>query len=129
MYQVSFFKHNQLVKRFEFTTEKKAINFLIENADANCLDVSSDKQLATSGGTIPELQISISKFESSKYEVSFYSNKELVNTLVFDTEREAEFCLIANADKESLKIREDYYYASSEGTTRCEEIEIVQINN
>ena len=127
MYQVSFFKHNQLVRRFEFTTENKAITFLVENADANCLDVSSNQQHATSGGTIPELQISISKFELSKYEVNFYSNKELVNTLVFDTEHEAEFCLVANADKESLTIREDYYYASSKGTTRCEEIEIVQI--
>jgi len=128
MYQVSFFKHNQLVKSSEFTTEKKAITFLVEYADANCLDVSSDQHHATSGGSIPELQINISEF-GIKYEVNFYSNKELINTMVFDTEHEAEFCLVSHADNESLTIREDYYYASSNGTTRSEEIEIVQINN
>jgi hypothetical protein len=128
MYQVSFFKHNQLVKSFEFTTEKKAITFLVENADANCLDVSSNQYHATSGGTIPELQINISQF-GIKYEVNFYTNKELINTICFDTEHEAEFCLVSHADNQSLKIREDYYYASSNGTTRSEEIEIVEINN
>lgn len=63
------------------------------------------------------------------YQVNFYFNRQRINTMEFGTEQKAEQCLIAHADAKGMIIREDFYYASYEGTIPEEEIEIVQIEN
>lgn len=60
------------------------------------------------------------------YTVEFYHNSKLTNTFEFATENQAINCLVYHADHKSLTIREDQYYASSQGNKPETEIEIVQ---
>lgn len=60
------------------------------------------------------------------YTVEFYNNGKLVQEFEFATENQAIDCLIRHASDKSLDVREDYYYASSEGNKPEIEIEIVQ---
>ena len=59
------------------------------------------------------------------YTVNFYHNSQLINSFTFGTENQAEQCLISHADYRGLEVREDKYYASSEGNKPETEIEIV----
>ena len=60
------------------------------------------------------------------YTVEFYHNSKLTNTFEFATENQAVDCLMRHASDKSLNVREDQYYASSEGVKPETEIEIVQ---
>ena len=61
------------------------------------------------------------------YQVNFYFNRKLINTFTFGTEHKAEECLVEHANHKGMNIRDDFYYASLEGTIPEEEIEIVQV--
>ena len=60
------------------------------------------------------------------YTVEFYHNSKLVQEFEFATENQALDCLMRHASDKSLNVREDLYYASSEGNKPETEIEIVQ---
>lgn len=60
------------------------------------------------------------------YHVEFYHNRKLVQEFEFGTEAKAIDCLMSHASEKSLNVREDMYYASSEGNIPETEIEIVQ---
>jgi hypothetical protein len=60
------------------------------------------------------------------YNVEFYKNRKLVQEFEFATENEAVNCLMQYASEKSLNIREDKYYAFSNGNKPETEIEIVQ---
>ena len=61
------------------------------------------------------------------YTVNFYQNRQLVNTFIFNSEHNAEQCLLRHASEKNLEVREDNYYASSEGNFPEIEIEIIQV--
>lgn len=63
------------------------------------------------------------------YTVNFYHNSQLINSFTFGTEQKAEQCLISHADYRGLNVREDLYYASSDGIKPETEIEIVYSEN
>ena len=60
------------------------------------------------------------------YTVNFYKNSRLVNQFDYNVEHLAIDCLRRHADYQSLEIREDFYYAYSEGNKPEIEIEIVR---
>ena len=60
------------------------------------------------------------------YTVNFYKNSKLVNQFEYIIERLAIDCLRRHADNQSLEVREDFYYAYSEGNKPEIEIEIVR---
>ncbi len=60
------------------------------------------------------------------YNVEFYHNSKLVQEFEFATENQAVDCLLRHASDLSLEVREDQYYAYSEGNKPEIEIEIVQ---
>lgn len=60
------------------------------------------------------------------YTVNFYKNSRLVNQLDYIVERLAIDCLRRHADNQNLEVREDFYYAYSEGNNPEIEIEIVR---
>ena len=66
------------------------------------------------------------KTKNKMYTVNFYENRQLVNTFTFGTEHKAEQCLLRHASEKDLTVREDLYYASSEGNFPETEIEIIQ---
>jgi len=69
------------------------------------------------------------KTKNKMYTVSFFKNRELVNQFTFGTEHKAEQCLLRHASEKQLEVREDNYYASSEGNFPEVEIEIVYSEN
>lgn len=64
--------------------------------------------------------------KTTMYTVEFYHNSKLVQEFEFATENQAVDCLMRHASDKSLNVREDQYYASSEGNKPETEIEIVQ---
>jgi len=60
------------------------------------------------------------------YNVEFYHNSKLVQEFEFATENQAVDCLMRHASEKSLNVREDQYYAYSDGSKPETEIEIVQ---
>lgn len=66
------------------------------------------------------------KTKNKMYTVNFYHNRQLVNSFTFGTEHKAEQCLLSHASEKNLEVREDNYYASSEGNFPETEIEIIQ---
>jgi general stress protein 26 len=63
MYQVTFFKNRQETKSYTFTSKSSAINCLESNANQHSLFVDEDQMYASSGGTIPEMEIELTQVE------------------------------------------------------------------
>jgi hypothetical protein len=63
MYQVTFFKNRQAIKSSTFSNLSGAINLLESNASSDSLFVDKDQMYASSGGTIPEIEIEITQVE------------------------------------------------------------------
>lgn len=61
MYQVKFYQNRELIKTYEFTTERKAITCLESHASNDSLKVTNGQWYASSGGNIPEQEIEIVK--------------------------------------------------------------------
>ncbi len=66
------------------------------------------------------------KTKNKMYTVNFYHNRKFIRGFAFATENQAIDCLMRHASEKSLNVREDMYYASSEGNLPETEIEIVQ---
>ena len=63
MYTVTFFKNRQETKSSTFSNLSGAINSLESNANYHSLFVDEDQMYASSGGTIPEMEIEITQVE------------------------------------------------------------------
>jgi hypothetical protein len=60
------------------------------------------------------------------YIVEFYHKSKLVQEFEFAKENQAVDCLMRHASEKSLNVREDMYYAFSDGNKPETEIEIVE---
>ena len=63
MYTVTFFKNRQETKSYTFRNLSGAIFSLESNSNYHSLFVDEDQMYASSGGTIPEMEIEITQVE------------------------------------------------------------------